>query len=120
MKSEAKKLMLLLLANTVILIFVYFFTANLGFPIHYIYLTAAAGLAIYYVIYNRGFAGKGITPEMLPDTMSPEEKQEFIEDCRRRLKKSRWVLTILLPLIITFAIDIFYLFAIPYLTELFK
>lgn len=121
MKSETKKLMLCLVANTVLMIALYFaIPALTRFPyMPQIYLAAGAGLGIYYVIYNRGFAGKGITPEQLPETMSLAEKQKFIEDSQARLHKSRWVLTLLVPILFTYMIDMLYLFVFPYFASLF-
>lgn len=114
MKPENKKLLLRLLLNTVLLIAIYFIAAYLQFPyIHYIYISAGIGLGFYYVIYNRGFSGKGVTPEMLPSAMSQEEKLAFIEDSKARMQKSRWVLTLLIPIIVTVAIDMTYLFILP-------
>ena len=63
-------------------------------------------------IYNKGFSAKDVTPDMLPDTMSQDEKQAFIEDGKLRLRRSRWMLTLLIPIILTIACDMFYLFVI--------
>ena len=46
-----------------------------------------------------------VTPEMLPASMSAEEKDEFIEDGKRRLEKSKWMLLIIFPLLMTFIFD---------------
>ncbi len=112
MKPENRSLLLLLFANSAVLMSVYFVTASRGFPIYYIYLAAGAVLGLAYVIYNKGFSGKNVTPEMLPDTMTLEEKEAFLEDSRRRLRASRWMLTLILPIILTFAADLFYLFVL--------
>lgn len=115
MKLDTKKTLLLLLANTVILMLLYFWIPS-QFRFGYlpmIYFAVGAGLALYYVIYNRGFAGKNITPDMLPDTMTLAEKQAFIDDSRERQSKSKWVLTILIPLVLVFAVDMVYLFVLP-------
>lgn len=119
MKNESKKMMLHLLANSVILIAVYFLISEyFQFPyMMVIYLAAGFGLGLGYVIYNRGFVGKNATPDMLPDTMSPAEKQAFLNDCKARLQKSRWILTLLLPIILAVLADFIYLF---YLQELFS
>ena len=122
MKSDAKKLLIHLLLNSAILITLYFLVPSL-FEFYYmphIYLLAGAVLALYYVIYNRGFVGKNATPDMLPDTMSLADKQAFIEDSRNRLQRSKWVLTLLLPILFTFAIDMLYLFCLPVLESLFS
>ena len=117
MKPEVKKHMLMLLGNTVLLMLIYFWVP-MQFEFAYmpmIYLFIGAVFALYYVIYNRGFTGKNITPEMLPDTMSIEEKQKFIDESRERMQKSKWVLTVIVPIALVFAVDMIYLFVIPML-----
>ena len=85
-------------------------------PVFYIvfpvYAVIAAASVIGYVIYNRGFSRKGITREMLPDTMSEDEKTAFIEDAKRRSEKSRWLLIVAFAFIFTFAFDAFDLFVV--------
>jgi flagellar basal body-associated protein FliL len=104
-------MMLLLVLNTVALMAIYFFLAQKEFPYtHYIYIGAGVLLGFGYLLYNRGFSGKGVTPDMLPDTMSIEEKNAFIEKSAARAQKSKWVLTVLFPIIITLAVDMIYLF----------
>ena len=84
------------------------------FPyMHYLYLLAGGALGIYYVVYNRGFIGKNLTPDALPADMTAADKQKFIEDCMQRMKKSRWMLTIIIPIIITIAIDVILLLFLP-------
>ena len=120
MKPEAKKLALHLLINSIVLIVLYFMIAKVFPYVWVIYLAAGAGLGFYYVIYNKGFSGKGVTPDMLPTTMSLAEKEAFIEDSRVRLKNSRWVLTILIPILLTFMLDMMYLFLSPYVEAIFS
>ena len=79
----------------------------------HIYLAVGAVLALYYVIYNRGFTGKNVTPDMLPDSMSPVEKQRFLDESRARMEKSKWVLTVLIPIVLVFFADMIYLFIFP-------
>ena len=108
--------MLLMLGNSVLLISLYFVAVYLGFDyILPIYSIAGAALGLGFFIYNRGFSGKNVTPEMLPDTMSYVEKCAFIEDSKTRLRKSRWVLTVLFPIILSIAIDMMILYLFPML-----
>lgn len=119
--SETKQLLIYLLINSVILIVLYYWIPSMvdfGY-MPAIYLVAGVGLTLYYVIYNRGFVAKNATPEMLPGHMSPIEKQKLIEDAKLREHKSRWVLTLLVPIILTFLADMVYLFIFPYFEELF-
>lgn len=116
------RLLLTLVGNTVVIFAVYRITIGFDwFPVVLgIYLAATAGLAIGYTVYNRGFSRRGITADMLPDTMSAEQKCEFVADGERRMKRSRWMLTLLIPLILTFTFDLLELFVFDYFTGLFK
>lgn len=117
--SQSKWLMLLLLVNSIVFSVIYFYLAEIGFPIYYIYMGVGIVLGLYFVIYNRGFSGKNVTPQMLPDTMSYEEKLAFIEDSKQRLHKSKWMLSVLFPIIFVFALDMMYLYLLPMLQETF-
>ena len=74
------------------------------------YMVAFGGLLAAYIIYNRAFSRKNITPDMLPDHWSADEKQNFIRDGEERMKKSQWMLMIIVPLLVTFAAEAMYLF----------
>ena len=109
---EKKRLVWQMLFNCVAFAVIYFLIAT-KFPyIVYVYTAVAVILGFIYVIYNRGFSAKGITPEMLPDTMSASEKERYLEDAKLRLRKSNWMLLILFPTIFTVGCDMFYLFVI--------
>ena len=110
-------LLTVLVGNTVIFFAVYRLALQTkAFPwVLGLYLTLAAVLTVAYVVYNRGFSRRGVTAEMLPDTMSAQEKCEFIADGEQRMKKSKWMLTILFPLLVTFGFDIMELFVVDYL-----
>ena len=121
LKKENKKLLLYLLCNSVILIAIYFLMVE-KFQLYffsYVYLLAGAALGLYFIIYNRGFVAKNATPESLPDTMTLAEKKAFIEDGKARLRRSRWILTILLPIILAIAADMIYLYVYPMLKGIF-
>ena len=70
-----------------------------------------------YIIYNRGFSRMSVTPEMLPASMSAEEKEEFIENGKVRLEKSKWMLLIIFPLLMTFIFDIVGIFLLEPIIE---
>ena len=119
LSPEKKQLFWQMLFNCAAFAAIYFLIAP-KFPyIFYVYVSVAVILGFIYVIYNRGFAAKGITPEMLPDTMSYEEKLAFIEDSKQRLHKSKWMLSVLFPIIFVFALDMMYLYLLPMLQETF-
>lgn len=121
MKTNAKKRMLYLLINTVLMLVIYFAVPPLlhFFYMPHVYVVLGIGLLLYYLIYNRGFVARGITAEDLPDTMTAQEKRDYLESARVRFEKSRWVLTVLLPIIFTFIADVIYLFVFPMLEGLF-
>lgn len=117
--KRSARYLLITFFNTVIAVAVYFYFDSIGFwQGFFIYAAITAVLVIAYVVYNRGFAREGVTPDMLPDTMSAVEKVEFLESRDRRKKKSKWMLTVIIPLIFTFMFDSLYLFVLPYLENL--
>ena len=100
------KIALIVLVNFVIFIALYLTgVAFAPLATMIIYTVALAVTAFGYVIYNRGFSRKNVTLDMLPDEWPPEKKTEFIEDGKRRLENSKWVLTVLIPLIGVFAYE---------------
>ena len=111
---KAVRRMLILIANTIGFAALYYILPALGFfYMPHIYLVAGGGLALWYIIYNRGFNTKGKTPDMLSDALSLEERQELIRMGEVRFEKTRWALLILLPLLLVFLFDMIYLFMIP-------
>ena len=115
--SPAAKRMILLIVNTVFFAALYFLIAKIGYYAQLAvcmgYLLGGGALGLWYVIYNRGFALRGKTPDMLPSEISLSERVAMIEDARRRFERSRWALLILLPILVTFLLDMAYLFLIP-------
>ncbi|MBR5601817.1 MAG: hypothetical protein IKZ16_00970 [Clostridia bacterium] len=77
------------------------------------YAAVGAGFVFAYVIYNRAFTRDGITPEMLPDTMSEQQKADFIQSGIDRKRKSKWMIVVFLALLCPLAIDFLILTAIP-------
>ncbi len=84
------------------------------------YMVIETVFIVIYLIYNRGFSRRGITPDMLPSEWSEEEKERFISSGKERIKKSRWMLVIILAFMFTFAIDIIELFVVPTIVGMFK
>ena len=119
MKPENQWLLLLLIGNSILFSVAYFVLATI-FPVYIVYLAVGVVLTLVFVIYNRGFVGKNLKPDQLPDTMSLEEKQKFIDDCAIRLHRSRWMITVIFPIILAFALDMIYLFLFPMLEGMFQ
>ena len=113
-QKKSIRRLLILIANTLGLTMLYYVVPAFGFYyLPHIYLVIGGGLALWYVLYNRGFNTYGKTAEMLPHTISLEERQRMIEDGTRRFEKTRWVLLLLLPILLVFLFDTIYLFMIP-------
>ena len=75
-----------------------------------LYTALLLGFVLAYLIYNRFLYRKGVTADQLPDTMTDEEKQAFIDDGNRRLERSRWMMVVILPLVLVFLLDAIQLF----------
>lgn len=112
---EKKKLATSLIVNSLLILFVYYGAMGLNVPIISYVVTVAymlifGGFLIAYIAYNRAFTRKGITVDMLPDTWSEEKKKEYVEDGERRMKKSRWMLSVIIPFLVTFIAEALLLF----------
>ena len=83
-----------------------------------VYLIALTAFIVTYIVYNRGMTRRNLTPEMLPDEWSYDKKIEFIEDGKRRSKKSSWMLMFIFAFIFTFAFDLLELYVLPWLDKL--
>ncbi len=115
----------ILLLNTVILTVIYFGTMGLGQPILSFIVTGGywlsfAGFTIAYIMYNRGFGQRNITKEMLPDSWDEAKKTEFVEAAEKRYISSRWMLSVIIPIMIPIALDAIYLFTWPLVQNLFN
>ncbi len=122
---DAKKRAALMIGNTLILTFIYFGTMGLNEPVLSFTVTAGYWLAfavfgLVYIVYNRAFTRNGVTEEMLPDTWSKDKKQEYIADAENRAKSSKWMLTVIIPVMIPIALDAIYLFTWPMIQGLFN
>lgn len=116
---ETKKTAILLIVNTLAAIAVYFTCAALGFySIFTVYFVLGVVFLFAYVIYNRGFVLKGATPEMMDDSLSMEEKVARIEEAQRRMKASRWMLTVIIPLLVSIIVDFLYVYVLVDALEL--
>ncbi len=119
--SKKLRYLIAIVCNTVLFMLVYRIPIAYGeltnetfyaFIIMLVYLALLLGFALAYLIYNRFFYRKDLTPEQLPDTWSAEQKTAFLADGERRFEKSKWMLTIIFPLVVTFLFDAVELFII--------
>ena len=112
--------LLVLIAVTLAVYIVYrVFVEMYFYPVMITYTVIAAASTIGYVVYNRGFSRRNVTLQMLPDTMSDEEKTEFIEDAKRRLVRSRPLFIVAFAFMFTFIMDVIEIIALPFFAQLF-
>lgn len=83
-----------------------------SFVVLVFYSLLLLGFGLAYLIYNRFFYKKDITPEQLPNTMTYDEKLAWIEEGKTRIQKSKWMLLVIIPLLLTFMLDAVDLFII--------
>ncbi|MBP3396835.1 MAG: hypothetical protein J6L87_06660 [Clostridia bacterium] len=124
-KRQNRRYLLLLALNTLLFFMLYRILlayAELtdqtfgSFLLMVLYMALLLGFGLAYLIYNRFFYRNGVMPEQLPPEWTEEQKAAFLEDARIRVEKSKWMLTIIFPLIFTFFIDAVDLFIIdPFL-----
>lgn len=125
-KKNIDKSFVLRLSSTVgvslLLLAFYYFAINFEFFrfVMWGYMIALAALVIAYIIYNKGMYLKGVTEDMLPDTMSLEEKRTLIDGAKLRLKRSRWMLVFIIGFVVTFAVEAMLLFVLPWVEGMLK
>ena len=120
---EAKRRAVMITANTVLLSVIYFGSLAIPQPMLSMivtigYCSAFASLLIAYVIYNRGFSRKNVTEDMLPDSWNKEKKQKYIEDGKKRYDDSKWMLTVIIPIMIPIALEMISLCTWPMIQNL--
>ena len=114
--NKKVKTALLLVLNTVLFLTAYLLFIQINeIATLTVYSVVTAVFVFSYVIYNRGFSRRNVTPEMLPPEWSYEKRCEFIEDGHRRLEKSKWMLLVIFPLIVVYAFELFSIYILPML-----
>jgi hypothetical protein len=84
----------------------------------FVYAGLAAVLLIGYVIYNQGFVLRGVTPEMLDDQLPLEEREGMIARAAARYEASRWIMTLIIPLVVAVLVDALYIYLLSDLIAL--
>lgn len=115
LSPKMRQLAISLVINSAILLFVYYGAMAINVPIISMivtwgYMLVFGGFLIAYIAYNRAFTRKEITVEMLPDDWPLEKKQEYINDGKLRAERSRWMLSVIIPFLVTFMAEALYLF----------
>ena len=118
-KKKSLRTLLILAVNTLLFFSVYkvllFYAEQTdqpfsSFVVMLAYMLLLVGFVLGYLIYNRFLYRKGITIDQLPDTMTLAEKEAFLADGERRLERSKWMMTVIFPLVFTFLMDAIDLF----------
>ena len=118
-KGENRRNLILLAVNTLLCFVLYrtlLFYADLtdktfgAFLVMVLYTALLLGFTLAYLIYNRFLWRKGLTAEQLPADWSAERKCAFLADGERRLRRSKWMMLIIIPLLFTFLMDTLELF----------
>lgn len=112
---------ILLCGNTVLFFAIYRLLIAIGevtqrtllsFIVMVAYLVLLLGFSLGYIIYNRFFWRWGITADQLPEDWSATKKQAFLDVTESRRSRSKWLLVIIFPLLITFLLDAIELFLV--------
>ena len=109
--------------NTILFFGLYYACVAMRFnAVFFVYIGLAAVLLIIYAVYNQGFVLRGATPEMLDEKLPLAQRQAMIDQAAARDTASRWMLTLILPLIVTVLADALYVYfladALAFLKEI--
>lgn len=110
------KLALLMFGILAVLGFLYYFLLSryIFWVTPALYISAAVLFLLFYFV-NRGFSSKPVTPDMLPDDWTQEQKRSFCEDDVNRKHFARKIMILLVPVLMLAAFDILYLNIFPIL-----
>lgn len=107
------------LSVALLAVYRFFMTTPYFLTVMVVYMVLGAGSLLGYVVYNRGFSRRGVSAEMLPDSMTEEEKAAFVADAEARTRRSHWLLIVTFAFFFTFAIDLMELYVIPTIGSIF-
>lgn len=118
---ESKRLFVLMLVNTAVLmpLYFYFVEERQIIAVMFAYMVILLAFSIAFIIYNRGLGQVDADEDSLPFNWSLEQKREFLYDRAKRRQKSRWMITIILPLFVTLCADFIIIQTIPTFKDLF-
>ncbi len=108
LKAMNWRLLGVLALNTLILFVLYYTLVEMDYFVYVFPVYGAALLILIcaYLIYNRGLVPQSLTKEQLPADWDERKKDEFLADAARRIRRSKWMLTIIFPLCLVFAFEI--------------
>ena len=56
---------------------------------------------------------------MLPREWTREQKESYIADGKNRLNKSKWMISVIVPLLVPIALEALYIFTLPLIEGIF-
>ena len=117
-KKRNGKLFWGIITAVVSLIIIVFYRVCLSFEIFpYVmwgYMIALTALIVVYIVYNRGFTRRGVEVDMLPDDWDEDRRARFVESGKQRLRRSKWMLTLIIGFLLTFLLDALELFVLNF------
>lgn len=117
-KKRNGKLFWGIITAIVSLIIIVFYRVCLSFEIFpYVmwgYMIALTALIVVYIVYNRGFTRRGVEVDMLPDDWDEDRRARFVESGKQRLRRSKWMLTLIIGFLLTFLLDALELFVLNF------
>ena len=115
-KKKGKKIFLIILTAAVSFLVLLFYRISLNFSffpyVMWGYMIVLTALVIGYILYNRGFTRRGVTVDMLTDEWDDEKKREFVKSGEDRIRRSKWMLILIIAFMMTFLVDAIELFVI--------
>ena len=105
------RLILLLIVNCAVIDGIYMYLVGLNkykltYGVMITYISLFLACILIYVIYNRGIIGFGkITPDMVTSALPYEKRVEYAENMNRRKRRSVYLLTVAVPLLLAFLLD---------------
>lgn len=113
-KNRKAVYIIALIGNFVLFFLLYALGINFNALVTFIiYGIVTAGFVFSYLIYNRGLSRLRVTPDMCPPEWPEDKKLEFVADGKRRIEKSKWMLTVIIPLIAIYGYEVVDQFIIP-------
>ena len=114
LKGKKAIYLIALIGNFVVFFLIYSVGVNHNALVTFIiYGLVTAGFVFSYLIYNRGLSRLRVTPDMCPPEWPEDKKLEFVADGKRRLERSKWMLTVIIPLIAIYGYEVVDQFVIP-------
>ena len=112
-RNQMIYLILATLAAFIVLESVLSLEASLGWsfsiimPVYYIF---TAVLLIVILFLNKGFSKGELTPDMLKDSIPPEEAARICDTVNRQKKLAKKLMLVLFPFLFSVLLDVIYLF----------